>query len=91
MKKGLTCCKCDSFSVTIVGKKLICGDCGCEELVTVSVMRNVEEFKLLFPEQKITTNVIHEWCGVVDSRKRISRVLRKNLKIIGLGQWAFYE
>ncbi|MBY0148881.1 nuclease-related domain-containing protein [Neobacillus niacini] len=91
MKKGLTCCKCDSFSVTIVGKKLICGECGCEELVTVSVMRNVEEFKLLFPEQKITTNVIHEWCGVVDSRKRISRVLRKNLKITGLGQWAFYE
>jgi hypothetical protein len=77
--------------VTIVGKKLICGKCGGEELVTVAVMRNVEEFKLLFPERKITTNVIHEWCGVVDSRKRISRVLGKNLKITGLGQWAFYK
>jgi hypothetical protein len=91
VKKGLTCCNCDSFSVTIVGKKLICGKCGGEELVTVAVMRNVEEFKLLFPERKITTNVIHEWCGVVDSKKRISRVLGKNLKITGLGQWAFYK
>lgn len=91
VKKGLTCCKCDSFSVMIVGKKLICGKCGVEEMVTVAVMRNVEEFKLLFPERKITTNVILEWCGVVDSRKRISRVLGKNLKITGLGQWAFYE
>jgi len=91
LKKGVTCYKCDSFSVTVVGKKLICGECGCEELVPVAVMRSVEEFKLLFPEQKITTNLIHEWCGVVDSRKRISRVLRKNLKITGLGQWAFYE
>jgi hypothetical protein len=91
IKKGMTCCKCDSFDVTIVGKKLICDKCGCIELVTVAVMRNVEEFKLLFPEQKITTNVIHEWCGVVNSRKRISRVLGKNLKITGLGQWAFYE
>jgi hypothetical protein len=91
LKKGLTCCNCESFSVTIVGKKLICDNCGGEEMVTVAVMRNVEEFKLLFPQWKITTNVIHEWCGVVDSRKRVSRVLRKNLKITGLGQWAFYE
>jgi hypothetical protein len=91
IKKGMTCSKCDSFSVMIVGKKLFCNKCGNEEMVTVAVMRNVEEFKLLFPERKITTNVIHEWCGVVDSRKRISRVLRKNLKITGLGQWAFYE
>ena len=91
VKKGMTCCKCDSFPVTIVGKKLICDICGCEEMVTVAVMRTVEEFKLLFPEQKITTNIIHDWCGVVNSRKRISRVLGKNLKITGLGQWAFYE
>lgn len=91
VRKGMTCCKCDSFSVTIVGKKLICDKCGCAELVTVAIMRNVEEFKLLFPEKKITTNIIHEWCEVVDSRKRISRVLGKNLKITGLGQWAFYQ
>ena len=50
VKKGMSCCKCDSFSVTIFGKKLICGKCGREEFVTVAVMRNVEEFKLLFPE-----------------------------------------
>jgi hypothetical protein len=91
IKKGLTCCKCESFSVSVQGKKLVCSKCGCEEMVTVAVMRNVEEFKLLFPERKITTNIIHEWCGVVGSRKRISRILGKNLKITGLGQWAFYE
>jgi hypothetical protein len=91
MNKGMTCCKCDSFLVTIFGKKLICNKCGGEELVTVAVMRNVEEFKLLFPERKITTNVIHEWCGVVDSRKRISRILGKNLKITGVHQWTYYE
>ncbi|MDR7078978.1 hypothetical protein J2Y03_004035 [Neobacillus niacini] len=91
VKKGMTCSKCDSFSVTISGKKLICNKCGVEELITVAVMRNVEEFRILFPEFKITTNIIHEWCGVVDSRKRVSRILGKNLKINGLGQWAFYE
>ncbi|MEH7273304.1 nuclease-related domain-containing protein [Neobacillus vireti] len=91
MKKGMTCCKCDSFSVTIVGHKLICDRCGCQELVTVAVMRHVEEFKLLFPEQKITTNVIRDWCGIVDSRKRISRILGKNLKITGVHQWTYYE
>lgn len=91
LKKGLTCCKCDSFSVTIVGKKLICGKCGGEEMVTVAVMRNVEEFKLLFPERKITTNIIHEWCRVVNSKKTISRVLGKHLYIKGVHQWTYYE
>lgn len=89
IKKGLTCCKCDSFSVTISGWNLICGECGYDELVTSAVMRNVEEFKLLFPEQKITTNIIHEWCSVVDSRKRISRILGKNLNIKGVHQWTY--
>jgi hypothetical protein len=91
MQKGLTCCKCDSFSVTISGKKLICGTCGCTELVTSAVLRNVEEFRLLFPEVKVTTNIIFEWCEMAGSRKRVSRILGKNLKITGLGQWAFYE
>ncbi|MEC1522187.1 nuclease-related domain-containing protein [Neobacillus niacini] len=91
LKKGMTCCKCNTFSVRIVGKKLICGKCGFEELVATAVLRNVEEFRILFPERKVTAKIIHEWCGIVDSRKRISRVLQKNFKMTGLGQWAFYE
>ncbi|MCM2535789.1 NERD domain-containing protein [Neobacillus pocheonensis] len=91
LKKGLTCKVCHSFSMSVQGKKLVCDVCGCEEEVESAFLRSVEEFKLLFPDQKITTNVIHDWCKVIKSKKRISRILGKNFKMKGVRQWAFYE
>jgi hypothetical protein len=66
----------------------VCNECGCKELVASAVMRSVEELTLLFPNRKISTNDIHEWCRVVESKKRISRILGRNFKIVGVGQWA---
>jgi hypothetical protein len=91
LKKGITCNKCYSFSVSVLGKKVVCQSCGCEEMVTSAVMRMVGEFKLLFPDRKITTNVIHDWCRVVHSKKTINRILGKNLIIKGVHQWTYYE
>lgn len=91
VRKGMTCKKCYSFSVSIQGKKLLCHTCGCEEMVTSAVLRMVGEFTLLFPDRKITTNVIHDWCIVVDSKKTISRALGKHLNIKGVHQWTYYE
>ncbi|MEB1808214.1 MAG: NERD domain-containing protein [Bacillaceae bacterium] len=91
LRKGITCDKCTSFSISVEGRKCICKECGHVEVIADAVMRNVREFKLLFPSQKITTNVIHEWCKVVNSKKRIKRTLEKNLKIVGIHQWSYYE
>ena len=90
LQKGITCLKCYSFSISVVGKKCVCKECGHEEMVPEAVMRSVKEFKLLFPNQKITTNVIHEWCKVVESKKEIKRILEKNFKIEGDHRWSFY-
>ncbi len=91
LKKGGTCCNCHSFSVSVRGMKLVCDTCGCEEKAEVFIMRSVGELKLLFPEMKITTNLIYEWCQVFKCKKRVRRVLVKNLNMIGVHQWAFYE
>lgn len=91
IKKGITCKSCHSFSVSDSGKKVVCSDCGCEELLSSAVIRSVEEFKLLFPDRKITTNDIHEWCGVVESKKRVRRILRANFKSTGNCKWTFFE
>ncbi|MFC0274656.1 nuclease-related domain-containing protein [Metabacillus herbersteinensis] len=91
LRKGITCVKCTSFSMSVEGRKCVCKECGQVELVAIAVMRNVKEFKLLFPNRRITTNVIHQWCKVVTSKKRIRRILEKNLKIVGVHQWSYYE
>jgi hypothetical protein len=90
-KKGITCKKCSSFSMSVRGKKIVCGDCGCEEVVENAVMRNVEELKLLFPELKITTNVVYDWSKSIGSKKMIGRILSQNFRAIGYGKWVYYE
>jgi hypothetical protein len=91
LKMGLTCKNCHSFSIRVCGKQVVCSDCRCQEMVEFAVMRCVEESKLLFPNQKITTNGIHKWCGGIVSKDKIRRLLGRNFIIIGAGQWAFYE
>lgn len=91
LKKGLICEKCSAFSVFVEGKEICCKKCYHNEAVSLAVLRNVQEFKLLFPNQRITTNIIHEWCNGIISRKRIRNILKKHLTIIGVHQWAYYE
>jgi hypothetical protein len=77
--------------MSVRGKKIVCGDCGCEEVVENAVMRNVEELKLLFPELKITTNVVYDWSKSIGSKKMIGRILSQNFRAIGYGKWVYYE
>lgn len=91
LRKGITCPECNSFSVSVQKRKCVCHECGYEELVTNAVIRSVKELKILFPNEKVTTNIIHDWCQVVQSRKRIRRILANNFNIVGVRQWTYYE
>ncbi|MFC4799922.1 nuclease-related domain-containing protein [Neobacillus sp. GCM10023253] len=91
LKKGPYCSKCNSFSVSVGERKMVCNTCGCQEKLESAVLRCVGELRLLFPKFKITTNLVFEWCGGVFSKKMIRRVLKENYKLIGHGQWSFFE
>ncbi|WP_071393145.1 nuclease-related domain-containing protein [Bacillus tuaregi] len=91
LQKGILCDRCHSFSISIEGNYCICQDCSEKETVEKAVLRNVKEFKMLFPDQKITTSVIHNWCQVVMSKKRIKRILGRNFNIIEKRRWTYYE
>ncbi|MEC1522277.1 nuclease-related domain-containing protein [Neobacillus niacini] len=89
--KGFTCAICNSFQIACGERKVTCKDCGFEEEVESAVVRSVEELILLFPSLKITTNIIHDWCGVVESRKTIRKFLTKNYKLMGHGKYSYFE
>lgn len=91
LRKGITCSKCHSFALSVEKKQCICQKCGYEEPVTNAVIRIAKEFKILFPNEKITTNIIHDWCQVVQSKKTIRRILATNFNKIGVHQWTYYE
>ncbi|MEK3889473.1 nuclease-related domain-containing protein [Bacillus sp. FSL K6-3431] len=90
LRKGITCAACHSFKNTVGEKKLECNQCGTVEDVDSAVLRNIEEFRLLFPDKKITTNCIHEWCRSISSKKKIRRILSQNLKPIGAREHRYF-
>jgi hypothetical protein len=84
LEKGIVCAGCQSLNTEVKAlRRLICLKCGFEEDVMNGVLRNVEIFKFLFPEQKITTEAIYEWCKVIGSRKTIRRILTENFQHMG--------
>ena len=91
LQKGINCGKCNSFAINVQASNCVCRECGYKELVATAVMRGVKEFRLLFPEQKITTNKIHEWCQVVHPKKKIRVILGSSFQMRGTGRWAYYE
>jgi hypothetical protein len=34
---------------------------------------------------------MHEWCGVIDSKKKIRRVLNENYRMMGNYRWTYFE
>ncbi|WP_100012462.1 nuclease-related domain-containing protein [Lentibacillus sediminis] len=91
LHKGITCANCGSFEVHVKSRNCVCEKCGQGELVADAVMRSVGEFRVLFPERKVTTSGVHEWCGIVESRKRINRILEHYFKKVGQNRWIYFE
>jgi hypothetical protein len=92
LRKGVLCPSYDSFMESDDGKELVCKLCGAHEKVEAAVLRSVEELRLLFPDLKITTKTVQEWCqGSSISNKVIKRILDNNYKVVGSNRWIYYE
>jgi len=90
LRKGMYCGICKGFEIKIEGRRCICNKCSHVEFTKDAILRNIKEFIMLFPEDKITMNTIYEWCGGVVSKAKIRKVLKDHFNIIGVHQWAFY-
>ncbi|KAB8137642.1 NERD domain-containing protein [Gracilibacillus oryzae] len=91
LKKGIFCPRCKSFQLLIDGRKCFCQKCNQVEFVEQAVLRCVREYRLLFPERKITTNDVYEWCNRTIQKQRVQRILNKNFKQYYLGRVTYYE
>jgi hypothetical protein len=89
-KKGFWCKHCDSFLELNYYNKLVCNKCGCEEDIDSAVLRNVEEYRLLFPDRKITLSDIEDWCKEIKSKKMIRRILTQNYKAMKHSRSTYY-
>lgn len=91
LKKGITCVVCGSFDMEFTQRMGTCKSCHSKRTKEETVVQNIEEFRLLFPELKITRNIIHEWCGEKVSKERISFILSKKYTKKNHTTGAYYE
>lgn len=90
LKKGIVCSVCSEFLSYFNRNTLVCQHCGSIENIESAIIQSVKEFSLLFPEERITTTMIHEWCRVIKSKKAIRRILQKNLKQRGGKKFSYF-
>src|SRR3954451_20747218 len=91
LQKGIYCKACSSFMVAIKNYNFVCKQCGKHEKIELAILRNAKEFKLLFPERKITTQSIYEWCKVGLNSRTFCRILKKNYTSFGNTRDTYYK
>lgn len=91
LQKGVLCPQCGSPAIHIKQRSCKCANCGYLATKSLVIMQCIEEFKLLFPEKKVTTVSIYDWCAEMFTKKSIQTVLIQNYKTIGGTKGAHYE
>lgn len=90
LQKGISCSECRSLSVTVFDDICVCENCGFKEDIEAVVLHSIEEFAALFPDKKITTSGIHEWCQLPSSTKVLRKMLKKHFRPIGYRRHTYY-
>lgn len=89
LRKGIVCPGCGVFYKSLQ-KCFYCEFCGGKESCSSAILRSVEEFKLLFPERRVTCNIIYDWCSLIKDIRTIRRALQKHFTLIGHSNSSYY-
>ncbi|GAB2489631.1 hypothetical protein GCM10008929_12600 [Alkalibacterium psychrotolerans] len=91
LKKGLSCKACGSFNMLITQRSCYCKSCFSKSSVEEVIMGNIEEMQFLFPDLKITTTNVSEWCGNPVHFRKVRRILKDNYIAVGSTSDRLYE
>jgi hypothetical protein len=91
LTKSVICVKCHQFIEKIIKKEFVCSYCGTHEKVETAVIRSIGEIQLLFPEKKITTTEVYDWCNGVLSRKTIRHILKNHFNVVGTKRHQYFK
>ncbi|WP_019153291.1 nuclease-related domain-containing protein [Robertmurraya massiliosenegalensis] len=91
LTRGIICSSCGSFlkSKSHFGK-LTCQHCLHVEQLDSAALRSLREFQILFPERKVTTNALFDWCSPILSKRQVQKVLSENFERKGHGKYSYY-
>lgn len=90
LKKGVICANCDKFVDKVIGQTCICDECNNKESTVAAIIRHAEEYRRLFPNRKLTTTALQQWCGGQFTAYQIRYTLKKHYQKINSGRWTVF-
>lgn len=91
LKKNLYCKACGESQLTLTRKKSYCGSCKKKQGLELTILEHIDEFRLLFPKEKMTVQILYDWCARKISARRLRNVCRKHYKKVGTTSNSYYE
>lgn len=91
LKKGLTCGSCKSFNLKLTQRSCFCKECLRRATRKENFLSNIEDLKLLYPQEKLTTRLVYEWLGGKVSKDTIKNSLLETYSRNGNTKAAYYE
>ncbi|WP_410261693.1 nuclease-related domain-containing protein [Alkalibacterium sp.] len=89
--KGISCCYCGSFDLIVTQRSCYCKTCYKQTSIEDLVTESVKELKFLFPDQKVTTSLVDEWCGNSVNYRKIRKILQNDFMVSGTTSGTYYE
>ncbi|QPC47848.1 nuclease-related domain-containing protein [Mangrovibacillus cuniculi] len=77
INKGARCIKCGSIDTLFNGKSVVCTSCGGKMNLEKTILKNAEEFTILFPNIDLTTVNLQRFCRIFTCKRTIRNVLAK--------------
>lgn len=91
LKKNIYCGTCGENAVTVTRKRSYCDKCKNHQGLDKTILEQIEEYKLLFPNEKMTVQRLHDWCGYKISPRRLRRVCSNYYQKVGTTSNSYYE
>ncbi|MFB4159416.1 nuclease-related domain-containing protein [Geomicrobium sp. JSM 1781026] len=89
LRKGVVCLRCPGM-MERRRRYFQCMKCEAQESVHVAISRSIHEFVQLFPERKLTTSAIFDWCGGEGERRFIRNLLIKTCTKKGSNRGTYF-
>ncbi|OJF91195.1 nuclease-related domain-containing protein [Alkalibacterium sp. 20] len=89
--KGISCCYCGSVDLIVTQRSCYCKFCYKQMSIEDLVTESVKELKFLFPDQKVTTTLVDEWCGNSVNYRKIRKILQNDFMVSGTTSGTYYE
>ncbi|MER2063188.1 MAG: hypothetical protein ABS873_00930, partial [Alkalibacterium sp.] len=91
MKKQLNCPVCGSQNVKLTQRSSCCRDSQHLSSLDSLCLSTIADLRSLFPDKKLTTALVYEWCGGRIGNKRVRQVLKRHFKQKGRTTPTYYE